>query len=45
MFPFVEKAICGVYGVRYVASWLCAVLGSLAKGIDTMGGRGDARRR
>ena len=45
MFPFVEKVKCGVYGVRYVACWLCALLGSLGKGIDTMGGRGYARHR
>ena len=43
MFPFVEMVKCCVYGVRYVERWLCAVLGSLGKGIDTRGGRGNAR--
>ena len=44
MFPFVEMVKCGAYCVRYVECWLCGVLGSLGKGIDTMGGGGHARR-
>ena len=44
MFTFVGMVKCGVYWVRYVECWLCAVVGRFVQGIDTMGVRVHARR-